>query len=155
MSQWIASTVEEGRWRTLRASRSDISISHLSFADDALLFAEASKEQVKCIKDGLHKFCKASGQSINLNKSPVYFSPNVSEEVAASLSNRLSFQRTREFGCYLGHQIIHQRRSKEAHEKLLQRLRDRLEGWKSKCLSRIGRITHAQSVLNSMEVFQM
>lgn len=105
-SQWIARSVEEGSWGPLWVSRNGISTSHLLFADGILLFAEASEEQVSCIRDDLQKFCKALGQSINLNEFMVYFSPNVSEEVAASLSDKLGFQRTKELGHYLRHQII-------------------------------------------------
>lgn len=50
---WIQNRVEEGRWKALKASRSGPKLSHIFFADDILLFAEASDDQASCIKEGL------------------------------------------------------------------------------------------------------
>lgn len=130
-------------------------MSHLFFADDILLFAEAGIDQVECIKMGLHKFCSSSGQKINFNKSSIYFSPNISDQVAKSLSSIIGIPRTSELGCYLGHQVVHKGWNERAQTLLIDKVRKRLEGWKSKCLSRAGRVTLAKSVLNSMGKFQM
>lgn len=59
LSHWIQMRVNEGRWKPLKAFRGDIRVSHLFFADDLLLFAEASKEKVDRILEGLNEFCKA------------------------------------------------------------------------------------------------
>lgn len=72
-NQWIATRVAEGTWRPLRASRGSVLISHLLYTDDIILFAEATLDQVLCIKEGLSLFCKASGQSVNMNKSIIFF----------------------------------------------------------------------------------
>lgn len=65
LSHWIHSRVEEGSWKPLKALSGGVKISHLLFADDLILFAEADKDQVDCIKEGLSKFCITSGQKIN------------------------------------------------------------------------------------------
>lgn len=52
-------------------------LSHLFFADDIILIGEASREQVMETKRVLDKFCSASGQCINFQKSSVFFSANV------------------------------------------------------------------------------
>lgn len=54
---------------TVEGLRGGIKTSHLFFADDHLLLAEAGEDQVDCIKEGLRNFCKASGQQINFDKS--------------------------------------------------------------------------------------
>lgn len=53
-------------WRAVKASRSGPPISHLFFADDLLLFMEASINQAIVVKHCLDQFCSASGQKINL-----------------------------------------------------------------------------------------
>lgn len=56
---------------------------------------------------------------------------------------------------YLGHQILHQGRNTNGHALLLQKVRDKLSGWKMKCLSRVGRLTLVKTVINNMVTFHM
>lgn len=56
-------------------------------------------------------------------------------------------------GVYLGHQLVHHGNNRRVFDGLIQRVQQRRQGWKSKCLSRAGRITLAQSVINSMGVY--
>lgn len=62
---------------------------------------------------------------------------------------------TKDLGNYLGHPILHGGRSHKVHEKVLKKLHDRLEGWKSKVLSRAGQIVLAKTVINTIPVFFM
>lgn len=65
LGSWIQQELDRGRWRPLKTSRGGPAVSHLFFADDILLFAEATEAQVECILDGINRFCKASRQRIN------------------------------------------------------------------------------------------
>jgi len=65
----------------MRAGRSGPLIYHLLFADDLLLFAEASIEQAHCIMHCLNLFCEASGQKINNQKTQFFFSKNVDQQL--------------------------------------------------------------------------
>lgn len=121
--------------KSLKAFRGGVGTSHLVFADYLLLFAEAIEDQVACIKEILKSFCKASDPSINFNKSLIFISPNVSEHVAPRLSSGMGIPLTKDLGFYLGHHLVHRVRNNKGHNKLLQRVRDRLDGWKTKCLS--------------------
>lgn len=60
-----------------------------------------------------------------------------------------------ELGKYLGHHIATKARDRERHKELLNQLRGKFEGWKRSCLSRVGRITLAHSVLWSIPTFNM
>lgn len=61
-AQWIELKKTSKEWRSIRASRWRPSFSHLFFADDVVLFVEATKDQADLIKQGLEEFCFASGQ---------------------------------------------------------------------------------------------
>lgn len=50
-------------------------ISHLFFADDLMLFAEASENQIRLIMDCLNSFSEMSGLKVNLSKSLIFCSP--------------------------------------------------------------------------------
>ncbi|XP_057246831.1 uncharacterized protein LOC104884449 [Beta vulgaris subsp. vulgaris] len=64
-----------------RAHRYAPSISHLFFADDALLFFKASITSCTKLSNLLARFYHISGQMLSLRKSFVKFSPNVSEHM--------------------------------------------------------------------------
>lgn len=57
-------------------------ISHLFFADDLLLFAEATMDQALCIREGLDGFCRASGQKVIFNKSMMFVSLKMERQTA-------------------------------------------------------------------------
>lgn len=59
------------------------------FADDLMLFIKATEDQVRCILEGLRAFCKASGQRVCFQKSQVFFSSNLHDQVIESLSRML------------------------------------------------------------------
>lgn len=139
----------------MHASRGGVKISHLFFTDDILLFTEAGEDQIDCIKDGLRRFCSATGQKINYNKSPMLISPNISDQVALRLSTSIGIPRPSELGRYLGDHILHHGNNGDALNQLVQRVRAHLDGWTSKCWSRARQIALAQSVLNNIAIFQM
>nr|XP_025625612.1 uncharacterized protein LOC112717904 [Arachis hypogaea] len=63
LSQMIEEKVEMEQWRPMRISKEGLHISHLLFADDLLVFGEASKEQGKTILECMGEFCRMSGRA--------------------------------------------------------------------------------------------
>lgn len=64
----------------IRTSAQAPFISHLFFADDAMFFFKATKDACKGISTVIHRFCDIFGQMLNLQKSFVKFSSNISAE---------------------------------------------------------------------------
>lgn len=79
-----------------------IRVSHLMFADDVLLFGEATTTQMKCITRILNKFCSMSGQQASHEKNIVYFSKNVKRSKHVELVNMSGFIETTNLGKYIG-----------------------------------------------------
>ena len=52
----IHSVVDTREWKPVKLSRNDPYLSHLFFADDLILFAEASVDEIKVIQESLTGF---------------------------------------------------------------------------------------------------
>ena len=85
----------EGNWNPIKASRGNIGISHLFFAD-------GTKENSETVKEVLEWFCTESGQKISTCKSRVYFSQNVDDDMKGRICDNLNIQATNNLGKYLG-----------------------------------------------------
>ncbi|KEH22380.1 hypothetical protein MTR_7g445910 [Medicago truncatula] len=59
----IQSKVQQGIWRLVHLSHKGPGLSHLLFADDVLLFSEATPDQTKVVMDTLNEFCIAFGRA--------------------------------------------------------------------------------------------
>lgn len=55
-------------WKPINLSRGGPKLLHICFADDLILFAEASVAQIRVIRKVLETFCLASGQKVSLDK---------------------------------------------------------------------------------------
>ncbi|XP_071928124.1 uncharacterized protein [Coffea arabica] len=64
----------------MKISRNGPSMTHLFFANDSLIFCKADREEASELIQILNKYEKGSGQSINLEKSSVFFSSNVNHQ---------------------------------------------------------------------------
>ena len=155
LSNIIKHSVEQGEWHPLPISNNGPLVSHLMFADDMVLFAEATEEQLDVIINCLTVFCNASGQKVNFLKSSLFVSPNVSTSTASRLSSKSGIPLVSDLGRYLGVPSLHGRVSQVQFRGLVDDMRSRLAGWKAGALSRAGRITLVQSVLNSIPIYTM
>lgn len=151
----IEFSVAQKDWKPISLSRGGPKLSHVCFADDLILFAEASVAQIKIIRKVLEKFCLASGQKVSLEKSKIFFSDNVSRDLASLISNESGIQSTRELGKYLGMPILQKRINKDTFGEVVEKVSSRLAGWKGRFLSMAGRITLTKAVLSSIPVHTM
>lgn len=71
LAHLISWAVNQGRWKPIRVGRHGPALSHLLFADDLILFAEVSIEQIKTVMDCLNTFCVSSGQRVSVAKTRI------------------------------------------------------------------------------------
>lgn len=103
----IEEKCSEKSWIPVKSSKSGLTISHLFFVDDLVLFAEADHINCSTIRDVLDEFCIQSGQALSDSKSGVFFSPNVDINTRESLCDILGFKLMPNLGKYLGFPIKH------------------------------------------------
>ncbi|KAL0367264.1 UNVERIFIED_CONTAM: putative mitochondrial protein [Sesamum radiatum] len=130
-------------------------VSHLLFADDSLIFSEATKEAFRCIKEILSKYEKASGQFINLQKSSVNFSGNTDPTLQLELAQSLGVAVTSNHAKYLGLPACIGRSKKEIFQDLCDTICKKVMGWKEKLLSQAGKEVLIKSVLQAIPSYTM
>ncbi|XP_020691383.1 uncharacterized protein LOC110106006 [Dendrobium catenatum] len=94
----FSSALEEGSFKGI--SCGSMNFSHLLYADDVLVFGEASLQNAMDLKDTLNNFAASTGLYINDNKSSILFSSNTT--AAHDISNLLGFSLADHSISYLG-----------------------------------------------------
>ncbi|KAK9911967.1 hypothetical protein M0R45_035844 [Rubus argutus] len=155
LSHLIQSVAENGDWKGVRASQSGPKISHLFFADDLMLFADATLDQACTLKNCLDNFCSLSGQTISYEKSLLYVSPNTGRDIATDISTICGSPLTNDLGKYLGMPLIHSRVNKYTYAGILDKVQSRLSSWKCKVLNLAGRLTLINSVTAAIPNYAM
>lgn len=137
----IGTAVELGLWKPIKLRRVSPKLSHLAFADDLILFAEASLDQVEVISTCLDMFAKCSGQRVNKEKTRMFFSSNVHDTVRQQISDGFGFQRAADLGRYLGVPVGQHGSRGSTYNYVLDRAKQRMSSWKCNQLSFAGRLT--------------
>ena len=145
----------EGVWKPLKAFRENIGISHLFFTDDLIIFAKVDEDSCEAISEVLDEFCEESGQKVSMEKSRIYFSPNVQAERRSGICSRLGIQATANIGNYLGFPINHKGVPRNRLNFIVERVMSKLAGWKARFLSFAGRFVLVKSVMLSIPNYVM
>lgn len=136
-----------------QVARGAPAVSHLFFVNDSLLFFKASKEECIRLKECLRMYEIASGQKMNLEKSSISFSRNVSQAHRADLSTLLGVSVMDNLGMYLGLPSIVGRGKRALFRFILDKTWRRLQGWNRKLLSQAGKEVLLKAVAQSIPVY--
>ena len=155
LGQLIEEKCNMKTWQPVKASQSGPEFSHLLFADNLIFFANANWVNCFAIRDVLDEFCELSGQLVSEAKSRVYFSPNVDRDTRESLCDMLGFASTPFLGKYLGFPLKHPSSSSQEYNFILDRVKQKLSGWKANMLSLAGRTFLIQASLAAIPAYVM
>lgn len=81
----IMDMVRDSAWKSLLVTRSGLSLSHLFFTNDIVLFVEASVRQIEVVRKCLDEFCAWLGQRVSFAKSHIFLFSNVSSELCHNI----------------------------------------------------------------------
>ena len=155
LSHIIQYAVFHKAWKPISISRGGSKITHLGFADDLFIFAEASMSQVEVINECLTIFCASSGQKISNKKTKIYFSKNVNHVRANEIASAFGFSLTNDLGKYLGVPFHHRRVNANSFSYVTESLMQKLSTWKTPSLSLAGRLVLCKSVISALPTYAM
>lgn len=130
-----------------------VQLTYLSYADDMLIFCEASEDQLAHLSWLLMKFKAIFGLKINLDKSeilPVGRVENL-EELALELGCKVGTLPSSYLKLPLG--VLY--KSMAAWDRVEVRFRRRLATWKRQYIFKRGRLTLIRSTLSRMPIYFM
>ncbi|KAA3453752.1 reverse transcriptase [Gossypium australe] len=112
---------QAGLVKGARVSRRGPEVSHLLFADDCMMFGEATEQGARNLKDILEEYENCSGQCVNFNKSTIFYSSNTSADAKETVS-LLGVRSSSNPEKYLGLPNVVGRRKKEAFKSILDKI---------------------------------
>lgn len=92
---------------------------------------------------------------MSLDKSRVYFSPNVQVEIRDETCTRLGIQAMTNIGKYLDFPINHKRAKRNRLNFIFERVMNKLSGWKESFLSFVRRSVLVKSVMSAIPNYVM
>ena len=107
-------------------------------------------DSCEAILEVLEEFCEESGQKVSMEKSRIYFSPNVQPEINSGICLRLGIQAITNIGNYLGFPIKHRGVPRNRMNFIVEKVMSKLVGWKASFLSFVGRAVLVKSVMSTI-----
>ena len=151
----LAKAESAGRIHGVSICRRALTISHLLFADDSLLFYKASQKEVQVINGILQTYVDASGQCNNMEKSSLFFSNNTPEGMRDWIKVKLAIKEVAKFETYLGLPTLVGRAKYQTFAYLKDRVWKKLLGWKGKLLSKARKEVLIKAVAQSIPTYMM
>ncbi|GAU51648.1 hypothetical protein TSUD_414700 [Trifolium subterraneum] len=134
--------------------QNSVSISHLQFADDTLLIGEKSWANVRALKAVLLLFENISGLRVNFHKS-MLCGININKSWLLEAASVMCYKYGQLRFLYLGLPIGGDPRKLNFWYPLIDRIRNKLSGWKCKNLYIGGRLILLKYVLSSIPVYYL
>ncbi|XP_057248933.1 uncharacterized protein LOC104886993 [Beta vulgaris subsp. vulgaris] len=147
LSRMLTQATDIRQFDGIKAHRYAPPISHLFFADDAVLFFKATTNSCTKVSRLLARFCMISGQMLSLTKSYVKFSPNIPQGMLTEYKSILKLEATSSMGTYLGTPVDIQRKKTQHFTYLLDKISQRITAWSHTPLSQAGKVILINSVL--------
>nr|GEW98105.1 RNA-directed DNA polymerase, eukaryota, reverse transcriptase zinc-binding domain protein [Tanacetum cinerariifolium] len=130
----------------------ELKLSHMCFADDLLVLRKGNKGSLEVIKKSLDEFSHVSSLNPNLGKNTIFFD-SIKEREKHDLLEILPFKCGKLLVRYLGVPLLAKRLSVMDYKVLINKVEERINCWRNKTLSYVGRVLLLASVLSSMQIY--
>ncbi|KAL0463452.1 UNVERIFIED_CONTAM: hypothetical protein Slati_0232800 [Sesamum latifolium] len=152
-SSMVRKAETDGTIKGVVVSRREPRASHLLFANDTLIFCQATQETLMCVKRILSIYESASSLMINNGKSRMVFSKNMDANSCTILANILGVVVVPKHDKYLSLPKVVGRSHKEVFDGIKERIWQKLHKWSSKQLSQAGLMVLIKTVLQALPTY--
>lgn len=132
----------------------NLGLTHLSFADDILVFSDGNTRSIENVLDVFERFAAISGLQMSVEKSTIFVA-GVHDAVRQELQGQYKLIVGALPVRYLGLPLLTKRMGKTDYQPLLEKLKKRISLWTNRFLSLAGRLQLIKSVLMSITNFCM
>ncbi|KAL7129060.1 hypothetical protein ABFS83_13G037900 [Erythranthe nasuta] len=151
----LKTETDSGRLTGIKVAPSTPVVSILCFADDTLIFCQATEADARIIQHLLAQFERASGQVVYSEKSTMAFCPSTYDIEKRTIHTILGFKVVEAHDRYLGLPATLGRTRREVFFFLRDRCWARIQGWNSSKLSKAGKETLIKAVLQAIPSYVM
>lgn len=155
LSRLMIKEVTEHRISGIKLKPTCPTLSHLFFADDAILFLKVNKDECAHVLRTLEVYNSASEQLVNFSKSAICFSSNTSPDQTKELCDLFGMPLLSKSAKYLGLPAFLGRFKAEAYSFLLEKTFHKLQGWKQKQLNQARKEVLIKHVVQAIPSFAM
>ncbi|KAH9709496.1 putative reverse transcriptase/RNA-dependent DNA polymerase [Citrus sinensis] len=133
----------------------DITITHLLFADDSLVFSKASVADCKYLKGIFDCYAKASGQIFNFEKSSMFFSGKASSEQISAIKSIFQLKVVPKYEKYLGLPPMLGRNKMSFFKEVKLKVTSKISSWHHKLFSAGGKEILIKAVAQAVPAYAM
>jgi hypothetical protein len=160
LSSLLSRASQDGQILGVPISARGVKLSHLFFADDSLLFCRVNFNEWGAVLNILQRYELASGQKLNSEKTSIYYSRNTRRAFKEFIQDSTGIHVSASYEKYLGLPAMVGRSKTRIFAGIVSRVRKKLEDWKDKFLSQVGREILLKVVVQAipaycMSVFQL
>lgn len=123
------------------------SLTHLLYADDVLIFGEATEENCNILVNILQDFADTTGLQVNHGKSAIMFPRN--QDYSQAICNTLGIHNIVSKITYLGIPLSFYRLKIEDFLPLMDNVNKKMNGWKANLLSFAGRLQYIKFTIQN------
>ncbi|XP_042941372.1 uncharacterized protein LOC122276027 [Carya illinoinensis] len=139
----------------VQVARGGVSINHLLFADDCILFGRARLEEWNSVQRVLGKYEKALGQFLNKEKTSIFFSSNTQATEKKRIKEAGGVVVCGKYEKYLGLPAFVGRSKYNTFRILKEMIWQKISNWKNNFLSQAGREVLIKAVLQAIPTYTM
>lgn len=130
-------------------------VSHLLFADDCLIYSQASHDSAQRLQEILEVYRVGSGQMVNRDKSAIFFSGNCTDEMKLQVHTVLGIAAEALVEKYLGLPTAIGRSTDAEFEHIMSKVKRLVNGGIPRMLSSVGREVYIKSICQAIPTYSM